>query len=80
MTIADFTNSSKQFGYQLLDRLRTDCEYYLGNGGRNKNNLWAGGEKEQIDTMKALWDSFSEEEKPEWLSMEDIIEYGLKMW
>ena len=31
--------------------------------------------EDQIDNMKALWNSFSEEGKPEWLSMEQIDKY-----
>ena len=30
------------FRYQLLDRLRMDCDYYLGYGNRNPRYLWAG--------------------------------------
>ena len=26
-----------EFAYQLLSRLKQDCEYYLGFGQRNKN-------------------------------------------
>lgn len=25
-------NREKKFRYQLLDRMRSDCDYYLGNG------------------------------------------------
>ena len=40
----DILNKDEKFRYMLLDRMRTDCEYYLGNGGRNARDLWAGGE------------------------------------
>ena len=30
-------NSSITFRYQLLSRLKMDCNYYLGNGNRYKN-------------------------------------------
>ena len=29
----DILNKDEKFRYMLLDRMRTDCEYYLGNGG-----------------------------------------------
>lgn len=69
----------KHFRYQLLDRMRSDCDYYLGYGNRHPKYLWAGSEKEQIDTMKALWLSFSEENKPEWLTLERIEAYEKEM-
>jgi len=65
-------NPDKKFRYQLLDRLRQDIEYYLGSGGRNPKHLWAGNEKEQIETMKKLYDSFSASEKPKWITLDDI--------
>lgn len=63
-----------KFRYMLLDRMRQDCDYYLGNGNRNAEQLWAVGSVDrQIEYMKALWNSFTE--KPEWLTMEQIEEY-----
>ncbi len=67
------------FRYQMLDRMRSDCEYYLGNGNRHSKHLWAGNEHNQILYMKALWNSFPEGEKPEWLSMEKICIYEKMM-
>lgn len=67
------------FRYQLLDRMRMDCEYFLGYGGRHCKYLWAGNIEEQITYMRELWNSFAEEEKPVWLSMEQIDLYAMKM-
>lgn len=67
------------FRYMMLDRMRTDCEYYLGNGNRHAKNLWAKNEVEQIAYMKALWNSFGEDGKPEWLSYYKILDYEQKM-
>ena len=50
----DILNKDERFRYMLLDRMRTDCEYYLGNGGRNARELWAGDEQLQIEYMVAL--------------------------
>ena len=72
-------NSSITFRYQLLSRLKMDCNYYLGNGDRGINSLWAENEKEQIQAMKELWNSFKEDEKPEWLTKEDILKYEFEM-
>lgn len=63
----------------LLDRMRLDCEYYLGDGDRESKYLWEGDESEQIELMKKLWDSFPEDGKPEWLTMEKILSYEERM-
>lgn len=68
-----------QFNYQLLDRMRMDCEYYLGYGNRNPSNLWANNEEQQIETMKNLWNGFPDDAKPEWLTMEQIEQYEKAM-
>lgn len=69
----------KKFNYMLLSRLQMDCNYYLGNGGRYKGNLWANDEQRQIDKMKELYNSFSDKDKPEWITMEDILRYEKEM-
>jgi len=65
----------ESFRYQMLDRMRMDCKYYLGNGHKNRNQLWTGNEGEQIEYMKAIWNSFPKEGKPEWLTYEQILEF-----
>lgn len=72
-------NSSTKFKYQLLSRMKTDCNYYLGYGNRNEQNLWSGSAEQQIIDMKALWESFDRPNKPEWLTIMDIWEYEIKM-
>ena len=66
-----------EFNYMLLDRLRTDCEYFLGNGNGYEKHLWAGNVKDQIAKMRELYNKV--EEKPEWISMEDIDNYEKQM-
>lgn len=78
-SIEDLLKEPKDFKYQLLDRLKQDCEYYLGNGNRNAKYLWSKNEKQQIEDMKALYNSFKDDEKPEWLTMEDINNYAKEM-
>lgn len=68
-----FGTEQDKFNYQLLDRCRCDCEYYLGNGNRHEKYLWAGNVKDHIQKMKELYNLLPV--KPEWLSMEEIIEY-----
>lgn len=67
------------FRYRLLSRLQMDCNYYLGNGNRNVKYLWAENEADQIEVMKELHESFSDEDKPEWLTWDDILNYESQM-
>jgi len=75
----DLLNHDDTFRYQLLDRLRIDCKYYLGYGNRYAKNLWAGNEEMQIEAMKTLWNSFTDENKPEWITLEEIEQYEKEM-
>lgn len=73
------SESEPSFRYMLLDRLRQDCEYYLGNGNRSRNAIWAEDEESQIGTMIDIWKSFSDEDKPEWLTWEQIVDYAQRL-
>lgn len=68
-----------KFKYQMLSRLQSDCDYFLGYGNGSINRLWAGNVKDQIKEMKEIWNRFPENQKPEWLTMEQILLYELKM-
>ena len=63
--------------YVLLDRLRADCDYFLGAGGRSEKHLWAGNVHAQIKKMRELYDALPG--KPEWLSAEAIDRYAAQM-
>lgn len=77
-TINESTKESQnEYDYMLLDRLKQDCEYFLGNGNRSEKHLWAGNVNDQIAKMKELYNKLPE--KPEWLSMEDIENYEKEM-
>lgn len=78
--IEELVEKSEIFRYQLLSRLKTDCDYYLGYGNRQPNCLWAKSETGQIEMMKILYDSFPEDKRPEWLSEADIRGYAAKMF
>jgi len=58
-------NEDKRFQYQMLDRYRCDCDYYLGYGNRNPDVLSSKEERGQIESMKRMWLSFPDGEKPE---------------
>lgn len=63
--------------YQLLDRLRSDCEYFLGAGNRAEKHLWTGSVRAQIAKMRELYDTLPE--KPEWLTKKTIDDYAERM-
>ena len=63
--------------YVLLDRLRADCDYFLGAGGRSEKHLWTGNVHAQIKKMRELYDALPE--KPEWLTTEAIDRYAAQM-
>ena len=79
MTVEDVIRRDKRFRYMLWARLQSDCEYYLGFGNRSTGRLWAGDEARQIEWMTRLYDSFPEDEKPQWLTREKIAEYANRM-
>lgn len=61
----------------LLDRMRSDCNYFLGNGNGYEGHLLGGSVEVICDEMERIWNSL--EEKPEWLTLEQIKEYRAKM-
>ena len=77
MRYAELYEKAQRFDYMLLDRLRSDCEYYLGNGGRLDKWLWAGSVDAQIEKMKELYNGLYV--KPQWLTMERIDDYARRM-
>jgi hypothetical protein len=68
---------SDEYNYQLLSRMKSDCDYFLGNGNRNTKHLWSLEIITHINKMKSIWKSLNE--KPEWCTWEDILEYERKM-
>ena len=43
------------FDYQMLSRLKMDCNYFLGNGNGYERHLWAGDVDSQIAEMKRIY-------------------------
>lgn len=76
---APVVDKEKSFQYMMLDRLRSDCDYYLGYGHRYPGALYCEDEKEHIEHMKKIWLSFAKDEKPEWLTWEQIENYEKEM-
>lgn len=75
----DWSKYEPKFRYMMLSRMKQDCDYYLGNGNRSTNHLWAGNEVDQISNMIALWNTFEPEDSPEWLTWDELMDYAQKM-
>jgi hypothetical protein len=71
----DQVTKEQRFNYQMLGRLKSDCDYYLGFGNHSKERLYYHDEQEHINQMKNLYNSFSEDGKPQWLTWEQILKY-----
>ena len=70
--VSDSTNNDEYY-IRLLGRLQSDCDYYLGNGGRATKHLWANDEESQIKKMVELWEKLDGE--TEWLTWDDLEDY-----
>lgn len=75
MKTNEILNSPDEFRYQMLDRLRADCDYFLSYGNRHNKYLWAGNPAGQIKLMRDIYNSFADDKKPEWLTPAEIDEY-----
>lgn len=78
-TDEDYLNETKTFRYQMLDRLKSDCEYFLGMGHRNLKYLHDSNIRSHINLMRKLYHSFDIMEKPEWITLDQITEYENRM-
>ena len=75
----DWSKYEPKFRYMMLRRMKQDCDYYLRINAGSPYILWSGSKKAQIENMKAIWNTFSPEDKPEWLTWNDIKDYAIKM-
>lgn len=75
----DPQNRSEHDRYVLLDRLLSNCRYFLGAGHRSDACLWAGNVQSQAQTMRSLWASLPEDCKPTWTTLEKINQYVEEM-
>jgi len=66
-----------RYAYMTLSRCKMDCNFYLGYGNRKNDVLYMGNPQDHIDFMKALWQHL--DEKPEWLTIEQINEFEKQM-
>lgn len=74
-----FVRHPREFDYMMLGRMRSDCNYFLENGNGYEGHLWGGSVEKICDEMENIWNSFAEDEKPEWLTMEQNKDYRKRM-
>lgn len=82
-------DEATRFNYMMLSRLQSDSDYVLGHFSNFCkrslpessiiNALWGDSINHHFSEMYRLYDSFSEEEKPQWLSRKQIDEYKYKI-
>lgn len=77
--VSDLLKRDVSIRYQFLGRMKSDCDYFI-NQSRAAKNLWAGNISDQVNCMDAIYNSFTDEEKPTWISQEEIDRYGYKMF
>ncbi len=75
----DKTKDGNEFNYMMLSRLKLDCDYFLGAGQRAEKHLHQLSVDAQIAKMKQIWNALPADGKPEWLSMQDILDYETEM-
>ena len=74
-----FKRHTREHDYMMLDRYRSDCDYFLGYGYGYEGCLYYKDVNKHCDEMKKLYNSFAEDEKPEWLTLEQIEKYRADM-
>lgn len=70
-----FVRSVFEHEYRMLSRWKMDCEYFLGAGNGFEPHLYFGSVEKICDAMEETWNKLPADEKPEWLTMEQIQEY-----
>lgn len=65
--------------YKFLGRMKSDCEYYLGEGMKQVSALWGKSVDNHLKYMKELFFSIPGEKRPEWLTYQDILDFSEKM-
>jgi len=70
---------SEKYRLKLLNRLNVDCIYFSGYGDRNIKHLWAGNVPDHVEAMKIIYDSFPDDKKPQWITLDQIKKYETEM-
>ena len=74
-----FVRSPYEFQYMMLARWKADCDYFLGAGNGCEAQLYHGSIEKICNAMERQWKAFPENEKPKWLTLNQIKEYRQQM-
>lgn len=74
-----FARHARERDYRMLGRMESDCKYFLGAGCGYESVLMYGNIEKLCDEMENLYNSFSDEDKPEWITMDQIKDYRKRM-
>jgi hypothetical protein len=77
--ITENQESSREYEYMLLGRLKMDLDYYLGFGNRNAKHLFYDSIEEHMSEIKKALAAFPEDRKPEWFTEQDLQDYESKI-
>ncbi|MGC6586623.1 LPD11 domain-containing protein [Paenibacillus sp. Dod16] len=77
--LTPFIKNNKRFEYMMLNRLKSDCETHLDIENKYRRKLKEDEMKATIQAMKDYWNGFEEDEKPEWLTWDQILDYEKRM-
>ena len=74
MIYLELDKHDNKFKYMLLGRCQEDCKTFINC---NIKHLWGITIRDHIKAMKDLYNNL--EIKPEWLTMDEILEYEKQM-
>lgn len=70
-----FTRCTREYDYQMLSRLKSDCDYFLGCGNGCEDSLYYKNIESQCEAMTKLLESFDDKQKPSWITIEQVEKY-----
>lgn len=70
-----FKRHPREFDYMMLGRYKSDCNYFLGCRNGYEGHLYFKEINKHCDEMRKLYESFSDNDKPEWITAEQIEQY-----
>lgn len=77
LSYEDKMEKEQKNDYAMLNRLQSDCEYFLNWGNGSESVLYYKNVEDHISEMKKLWNELVK--KPKWLTYEEIEQYEKNM-
>jgi len=75
----DYAKYREDIKTTLLIHMQNTCESYINDENKEKIILWGNSEINHIEEMKLIYNSFPEDRKPNFITMEDILRYEKEM-